>query len=181
MFEIADINIQSSLASSKLNKASSASTPDLYLGGGSGSVSPSAGIVTVVNNNLGASTNTTPPLMTSSALKSQSTKRVDLAGLGPATTSVAPPLPAGPRSINSYPEIKVCEFIGYPRGTQLGLVVTSDEYSHDIVKVADDSPAARCGIVKGNAHFYLFFLSLYWRFLRLICLISYSFIKVAKF
>lgn len=150
MFEIADINIQSSLASSKLNKASSASTPDLYLGGGSGSVSPTTGIVTVVNNNL-ATTSTTPPSMTSSALKSQSTKRVDLAGLGPATTSVAPPLPAGPRSINSYPEIKVCEFIGYPRGTQLGLVVTSDEYSHDIVKVADDSPAARCGIVKGNA------------------------------
>lgn len=63
----------------------------------------------------------------------------------------------------------MCEFIGYPRGTQLGLVVTSDEYSHDIVKVADDSPAARCGIVKGNANFYLFLLTIYIQHLSFFC------------
>lgn len=53
-------------------------------------------------------------------------------------------------SLNAYPEIKLCEFHGYPTGTQLGLVVTSDEYSHDVVKVADDSPAHKAGILKGD-------------------------------
>jgi C-terminal processing protease CtpA/Prc len=53
-------------------------------------------------------------------------------------------------SINAYPEIKICEFFGYPSGTQLGLVVTSDEYSHDVVKVADESPASRAGIMRGD-------------------------------
>jgi membrane-associated protease RseP (regulator of RpoE activity) len=53
-------------------------------------------------------------------------------------------------SLNAYPEIKLCEFFGYPTGTQLGLVVTSDEYSHDVVKVADDSPAYKAGIMKGD-------------------------------
>lgn len=53
-------------------------------------------------------------------------------------------------SINAYPEIKVCEFLGYPNGTQLGLVVTSDEYSHDVIKVADDSPAQKAGLLQGD-------------------------------
>jgi C-terminal processing protease CtpA/Prc len=53
-------------------------------------------------------------------------------------------------SINVYPEIKVCEFLGYPRGTQLGLVVTSDDYSHDVVKVAENSPAHKAGLEKGD-------------------------------
>ena len=55
-----------------------------------------------------------------------------------------------PPSINVYPEIKVCEFIGYPAKTQLGLVITSDDYSHDVVKVNDDSPAQRAGLAKGD-------------------------------
>jgi C-terminal processing protease CtpA/Prc len=55
-----------------------------------------------------------------------------------------------PPSINVYPEIKVCEFLGYPVGTQLGLVVTSDNESHDIVKVAVDSPAHKAGLVAGD-------------------------------
>ena len=53
-------------------------------------------------------------------------------------------------SMNAYPEIKVCEFIGYPGGSQLGLVVTSDEYSHDIVRVIEESPAAKAGLLKGD-------------------------------
>ncbi len=53
-------------------------------------------------------------------------------------------------SINSYPEIKVCEFIGYPKGSQLGLIVTSDEYSHDVIKVGDDSPAYKAGLIQGD-------------------------------
>ncbi len=55
-----------------------------------------------------------------------------------------------PPSLNVYPEIKVCEFVGYPRGTQLGLVVTSDNESHDVVKVAADSPAFKAGIAPGD-------------------------------
>lgn len=51
---------------------------------------------------------------------------------------------------SAYPEIKVCEFLGYPAGTQLGLVVTSDEYSHDVIKVTEDSPAAKAGIAQGD-------------------------------
>lgn len=53
-------------------------------------------------------------------------------------------------SINVYPEIKICEFIGYPAKTQLGLVITSDDYSHDVVKVNDESPAQRAGLAKGD-------------------------------
>ncbi|RNA30800.1 Na(+) H(+) exchange regulatory cofactor NHE-RF1 [Brachionus plicatilis] len=53
-------------------------------------------------------------------------------------------------SINVYPEIKVCEFVGYEPKTQLGLVITSDDYSHDVVKVNDDSPAQRAGLCKGD-------------------------------
>ncbi len=53
-------------------------------------------------------------------------------------------------SINAYPEIKICEFLGYPRGSQLGLVVTSDEYSHDVIKVSEDSPAHRAGLAQGD-------------------------------
>lgn len=53
-------------------------------------------------------------------------------------------------SINAYPEIKVCEFLGYPAGTQLGLVVTSDEYSHDVIKVSEDSPAGKAGLLQGD-------------------------------
>jgi len=53
-------------------------------------------------------------------------------------------------NLNAYPEVKLCEFYGYPAGTQLGLVVTSDEYSHDVVKVADDSPAHKANIAKGD-------------------------------
>jgi C-terminal processing protease CtpA/Prc len=55
-----------------------------------------------------------------------------------------------PPSINVYPEIKICEFLGYPKGTQLGLVITSDEYSHDIIKVADGSPAQKAGLQEGD-------------------------------
>ena len=54
------------------------------------------------------------------------------------------------QNVNVYPEIKVCEFLGYPKGTQLGLVVTSDDYSHDVIKVADESPACLAGICKGD-------------------------------
>jgi len=46
------------------------------------------------------------------------------------------------QNANNYPEIKICEFFGYPEGTQLGLVVTSDDYSHDVLKVAEDSPSS---------------------------------------
>ena len=53
-------------------------------------------------------------------------------------------------SINAYPEIKVCEFLGYPAGTQLGIVVTSDEYSHDVIKVSEDSPAGKAGLSQGD-------------------------------
>lgn len=62
----------------------------------------------------------------------------------PGVASTSPP------SINVYPEIKVCEFQGYPHGTQLGLVITSDEYSHDIIKVAEGSPAQRAGLAEGD-------------------------------
>ena len=51
---------------------------------------------------------------------------------------------------NAYPEIKICEFLGYPAGTQLGLVVTSDEYSHDVIKVHEDSPAQKAGLAQGD-------------------------------
>ena len=40
--------------------------------------------------------------------------------------------------------------MGYPAGTQLGLVVTSDNESHDIVKVAIDSPAHKAGLEAGD-------------------------------
>jgi hypothetical protein len=100
---------------------------------GTGDSSSTAGIVTVVNNNLSNSISN----------KSLSNKRIDLVGSN-STTNL--------RNINNYPEIKVCEFIGYPKGTQLGLVVTSDDYSHDVVKVAEESPAARVGIVKGSVN-----------------------------
>lgn len=63
-----------------------------------------------------------------------------------ATSNLVSDLP----SINAYPEIKVCEFLGYPLGTQLGLVVTSDEYSHDVIKVNDDSPAQKAGLQQGD-------------------------------
>ncbi|CAF0919903.1 unnamed protein product, partial [Brachionus calyciflorus] len=53
-------------------------------------------------------------------------------------------------SINVYPEIKICEFIGYPKKTQLGLVITSDDYSHDVIKVTEDSPAFKAGLAKGD-------------------------------
>ncbi len=59
-------------------------------------------------------------------------------------------LGSSPPSINVYPEIKVCEFQGYPQGTQLGLVITSDDYSHDIIKVAEGSPAHRVGLAEGD-------------------------------
>lgn len=65
------------------------------------------------------------------------------------SNAVQPPSTDLP-SLNAYPEIKLCEFVGYPTGTQLGLVVTSDEYSHDVVKVAEDSPAQKVGIIKGD-------------------------------
>lgn len=65
--------------------------------------------------------------------------------------SKAATLPQTEMPANSaYPEIKVCEFLGYPAGTQLGLVVTSDEYSHDVIKVNEDSPAAKAGIAQGD-------------------------------
>ena len=64
--------------------------------------------------------------------------------ISPSTTNQPQP------SINVYPEIKVCEFLGYPAGTQLGLVVTSDNESHDIVKVAIDSPAHKAGLEAGD-------------------------------
>lgn len=125
---------------SKLNKTSSMSTPDLFTSGGDSGSSP--GIVTVVNKNMASSS------------RSQSTKRLDQVGLSeppPITPTPTPSTAATTpsRSINHYPDVKVCEFIGYPRGTQLGLVVTSDDYSHDVVKVAEGSPADQCGIVKG--------------------------------
>lgn len=95
--------------------------------------------MTVVNKNMASSS------------RSQSTKRLDQIGLSEPTTpqnnNIVATTP--PQNINHYPDVKVCEFIGYPRGTQLGLVVTSDDYSHDIVKVAEGSPADQCGIVKG--------------------------------
>jgi C-terminal processing protease CtpA/Prc len=62
----------------------------------------------------------------------------------------SPPLHTLPVAASIYPEIRVCEFVGYPRGTQLGLVITSDDYSHDIVKVADDGPAHKAGLCKGD-------------------------------
>lgn len=125
------------MSNSKLNKTSSISTPDLFSSGGESGSSP--GIVTVVNKNMASSS------------RSQSTKRLDQIGLSeptiPQNNNIVPTTP--PQNINHYPDVKVCEFIGYPRGTQLGLVVTSDDYSHDIVKVAEGSPADQCGIVKG--------------------------------
>lgn len=123
------LNIQSSLQNANnLNKVSSVSTPDLLnIDNGT-----NKNIVSIVNNNYN-NNNRLP--------KSTSTKRVDSAGTLPVSAS---------KNKNNYPEIKVCEFIGYPKGTQLGLVVTSDECSHDIVKVADNSPAAKCGIVKDD-------------------------------
>jgi C-terminal processing protease CtpA/Prc len=63
---------------------------------------------------------------------------------------ISPSTNQPPPSINVYPEIKVCEFLGYPAGTQLGVVVTSDNESHDIVKVALDSPAHKAGLAAGD-------------------------------
>ena len=96
--------------------------------------------VTEQNNNSPASSN-----KSKNTLKSSASTPLD---------SVLPTL-AGVESINLqnvnvYPEIKVCEFLGYPTGTQLGVVVTSDDYSHDVIKVAEESPAHKAGLCKGD-------------------------------